>query len=384
VTQIGRATPERKNNVMSQSRQSPSVVAILLRHFGLGTALIVAAAAALLFSDPRWKHEQRSADAPKKVAMINYVSVPVLEVSEAGVLAGLKEAGFVDGQNIAIKHYSAEGDRSTAIMIAKEAVGSDFDMIFTLSTPVLQAVANANVETQRTHVFTLSTDPWGAGVGISRENHAQHPPYMTGQGSLQPVASLFRLAREANPQLKKVGVAWNPAESNSEASTVMARAVCKKLNIELVEVTVDSSSAVQDAAKALVSREVEAIWAGGDATVAPALDSLVAAARDGGIPVFTNMPTDVKQGALFSLGADYYEVGHASGLLAARVLKGADPATIPVDNYAPEVLALNMIARDTFQSKWKFAADWPKRAKLIVDQTGAHQQQPDAQAPAKP
>jgi putative ABC transport system substrate-binding protein len=370
---------------MSQSRQSPSVVATLLRHFGLGTVLIVAAAAVLLFSDPRWKREQRAADAPKKVAMINYVSVPVLEVSEAGVLAGLKEAGFVDGKNIAITHYSAEGDRSTAIMIAKEAVGSDFDMIFTLSTPVLQAVANANVETQRTHVFTLSTDPWGAGVGISRENHSQHPPYMTGQGSLQPVASLFRLAREANSQLKKVGVAWNPAESNSEASTVMARAICKKLNIELVEVTVDSSSAVQDAAKALVSREVEAIWAGGDATVAPALDSLVAAARDGGIPVFTNMPTDVKQGALFSLGADYYEVGHAGGLLAARVLKGADPATIPVDNYAPEVLALNMIARDTFQSKWKFGADWPKRAKLIVDQAGAHQQQQaEMQAPAKP
>jgi ABC-type sugar transport system substrate-binding protein len=119
--------------------------------------------------------------------------------------------------------------------------------------------------------------------------------------------------------------------------------------------------------------------------VAPALDSLIAAARDGGIPVFTNMPTDVKQGAFFSLGADYYEVGHASGLLAARVLKGADPATIPVDNYAPEVLALNMIARDTFQSKWKFGTDWPKRAKLIVDQTGAHQQpQAAARAPAKP
>ena len=368
---------------MSTSSQSQSVAGTLVRHFGLGVALIIAAAAVLLFSDPRRNRELRPADAPKKVAMINYVSVPVLEESEGGVLAGLKDAGFVDGENMAITRYSAEGDRSTAIMIAKEVVGSDFDMIFTLSTPVLQAVANANVETQRTHVFTLSTDPWGAGVGISRENHAQHPPYMTGQGSLQPVASLFRLAREANPQLKKVGVAWNPAESNSEASTIMARAICKKLNIELIEVTVDSSSAVQDAAKALVSRDVQAIWAGGDATVAPALESLIAAARDGGIPVFTNMPSDVKQGALFSLGADYREVGHAGGLLAARVLKGADPATIPIDNYAPEVLALNMIARDMFEAKWKFGADWTKRARLIVDQTGAHPMQPPAEAPAK-
>jgi hypothetical protein len=76
-------------------------------------------------------------------------------------------------------------------------------------------------------------------------------------------------------------------------------------------------------------------------------------------------------------------VGHAGGLLAARVLKGADPATIPIDNYAPEVLALNMIARDMFEVKWKFGADWTKRARLIVDQTGAHPMQPPAEAPAK-
>jgi putative tryptophan/tyrosine transport system substrate-binding protein len=357
-----------------RSQRSHSVARDMLRHFGLGVALIIAAAAVLLYSDPRRNHGHRSADAPKNVALINYVSVAVLEDGQAGMIAGLEEAGFVDGKTMTLTRYNAEGDRSTAIMIAKEVVGGDFDAVLTLSTPVLQAVANANVDAQRTHVFTLSTDPWGAGVGISRENHAIHPPYMTGQGTLQPVASLFRLAREANPKLKKVGVVWNPSESNSEASTVMARDICRKLHIELVEVTVDSSSAVLDAAKALVSRQVEAVWAGGDATVAPALDTLIACARDGGIPVFTNMPSDVKQGALFALGADYLEVGRASGLLAARVLKGADPATIPVDNYAPEVLALNMIVRDTFRSKWTFGPDWPKRAKLIVDQTGTHQE----------
>ena len=59
---------------------------------------------------------------------------------------------------------------------------------------------------------------------------------MTGQGTLQPVAEVFKLAREANPDLDKVGVIWNPAESNSEASTLMARKICEELNIELIEV----------------------------------------------------------------------------------------------------------------------------------------------------
>lgn len=370
---------------MSASRQSPSTVASLVRHFGPGVALIVAAAAVLLISDPKRNREVRSAIAPKKVAVVNYVSVPVLEDGEAGLIAGLQEGGFVDGKSIELKRFNAEGDRSTAILIAKEVAGADFDAILTLSTPVLQAVANANVDTKRTHVFILSTDPWGAGVGISRDDHSQHPPYMTGQGTLQPVEALFQLAREANPKLKKVGVVWNPAESNSEASTLMAREVCKKLEIELLEATVDSSSAVLDAAKSLVGREVEAIWAGGDSTVAAALDTMIGTARDAGIPVFTNMPGDVKQGALFSLGADYYEVGRAGGLLAARVLKGENPAGIPVDNFVPELLALNMLSQEKFQTQWKFGADWNKRAKLVVDKSGVHgEQRKAAAAPAKP
>jgi ABC-type uncharacterized transport system substrate-binding protein len=352
---------------MSTSHQSRSLAHNLMRHFGPGVTLIVAAAAVLLVSDPRWRHAQSGEEAKKKVAVVNYVSVPVLEDGQAGLLAGLKEAGFVDGDKIELRKYNAEGDRSTAIMIAKEVVGGDYDLILTLSTPVLQAVANANLETQRFHVFTLSTDPWGAGVGISENNHADHPPYMTGQGTVQPVESLFHLAREANPHLKRVGVVWNPAESNSEASTKLAREVCKKMNIELLESTIDSSSGVLDATKALIARDVEAFWAGGDATVAPAMDALIGAARDAGIPVFTNMPTNVKQGALLGLGADYFEVGHAGGLLAARVLNGTDPATIPVDNFVPEVLALNLAALAKFQPKWKFRDDWPKRAKLIVD-----------------
>jgi putative ABC transport system substrate-binding protein len=237
-------------------------------------------------------------------------------------------------------------------------------------------VAGANLDAHRTHVFTLSTDPWGAGIGISRTNPAEHPPYMTGQGSVPPVQRLFEMAREANPKLKKVGVAWNPAESNSEAATKLAREACRKLQIELSEVTIDSSSAVLDAARVLVARNVEAIWAGGDATVAASIETLINTANEGGIPVFGNTQSNVKVGALFSLGPDYYEVGHAGGLLAARVLKGTSPASIPVENYSPEVLAINLVAGERFRANWTFGAGWAKQAKLIVDKSGAHTQTP--------
>lgn len=367
---------------MTQPSQNHSLVGAAVKHFGMGILLIAAASAVLLFSDTRKQHETRTADAPKNVAMINYVSVATLEDGEAGMIAGLKEGGFVDGRNINIKHFNAEGDRSAAILIAKEAVGGDFDAVLTISTPVLQAVAGANLDARRTHIFTLSTDPWGAGVGISRSNHADHPPYMTGEGSIPPVDRLFAMAREANPRLKKVGVAWNPAESNSEAATKLARTACGKLHIELSEVTIDSSSAVLDAARVLVARNVEAIWAGGDATVAASIETLINTANEGGIPVFGNTQSNVKVGALFSLGPDYYEVGHSGGLLAVRVLKGTSPASIPVENYSPEVLAINLVAEERFDGNWKFGPDWARRASLIVDKSGTHTQTPQAR-PAK-
>src|SRR5262249_59618533 len=109
---------------------------------------------------------------------------------------------------------------------------------------IYRDIAKKKKKTQSINEFTVTPDPWSSGLGYNRKNPSAHPPYMTGHGSLQPVDKLFRLAREAHPNLKKVGVVWNPSEANSEAATVMARSICKELGIELVEVTVHSAAGV--------------------------------------------------------------------------------------------------------------------------------------------
>ena len=345
-----------------------------LRKLSLGVGLIVAAGTILLLSDPVAK--TAAGRKTLTVALANFSSTVTLEEGQRGVLDGLAEEGFIDGQNMKVTRFNAETDRSTAVAIAKDVVSRDFDLILTVSTAMLQAVANANKETQRTHVFSITTDPWGAGIDISRDNPSVHPPYMTGYGSLQPVEALFRLAREAHPDLRKVGVVWNPSESNSEASTVMARRICKELGIELVEVTVDSTAGVAEAAKAVMARGVQAIWAGGDVTVAVAFDSVVAAAKGGQIPVFTNMPSDVQKGALFSLGADYHEIGRLAGHLAAKVLRGTSPAGIPVDNLLPQQLAVNTAALKGIDLAWQIPREWLDRADIVVDESGVRAKSP--------
>ena len=113
----------------------------------------------------------------------------------------------------------------------------------------------------------------------------------------------FRLARQLNPGLKNVGVVWNPAESNSLAFTRAAREVCKAMGINLLEATVDNSAGVLEAAHSVIARGHQAIWVGGDVSVSAAIDTVVAAARKAGIPVFSITPGKSDRGTLFDVGA---------------------------------------------------------------------------------
>ena len=71
--------------------------------------------------------------------------------------------------------------------------------------------------------------------------------------------------------LKRVGVVWNPSEACSEACTLKARRKCAELGIDLLEATADAPTAVNEAAKSLISRQVQVIWIGGDNTAPPPL-----------------------------------------------------------------------------------------------------------------
>ncbi len=147
----------------------------------------------------------------------------------------------------------------------------EFDLILTSSTPSMQAVANANRDGKTKHVFGLVADPFSAGVGLDAKNPMKHPPYMVGQGTFLPVGDAFDLARRAFPRLQQVGVAWNPAESNSAAFTAKAREACARLGLTLLEANVDNSSAIVEAIHSLSSRGAQAIWVGGDNTMTSAL-----------------------------------------------------------------------------------------------------------------
>ncbi|MGH8048918.1 MAG: ABC transporter substrate-binding protein [Chthoniobacterales bacterium] len=309
----------------------------------------------------------------------------VLDDGVRGIVDALAARGYADGKTIKLTRYNAEGDAANSAAIARQMANGDADLLLTVSTLSLQSVANANHAARKPHVFGIVSDPVAAGVGISRDNPLDHPAWMAGFGTMQPIEPAFKIAREMKPDLKRVGVVWNAAEANSEAQIKIARKVCADLGIELMESTIDSSSGVGEAAAALVARGVQAIFLPGDVMVMVGADQLIAAANKNDVAVFSVIPPNARKGALFDIGADYYEVGRHAGDLAADVLDGRDPAKVEIVNYVPETVIINEHALAALaKNGWSLPAAVRNRAKIIIAADGKEQPGPAAAIAATP
>lgn len=345
-----------------------------VKRLTLGVLLILAACAVLLVSDlgARTRPGQRR---QPRIAILQHASTEVLDDGVRGMIAALEEAGFVNGQTARIEKYNAEGDLSVANLIARQITSGGYDLVLTSSTPSMQAVANANKDGRVIHVFGLVANPYGAGIGLNPDDRNDHPRHLTGLGTFSKVKEAFEIAQRMLPGLKTVGVVWNAGESNSVAFTTKARAAAKELGLNLIEANIESSSGITEAANSLVSRGAQAFWVGGDNTVMMGLDALLQAARKNGVPVFSILPGRPDRGTLFDLGNDFVDIGRQTGAIAANILRGTDPATIPIRDVSmlgPPMLLINQRALEGLREPWRVPADLREQATVVVDDTGIH------------
>ncbi len=358
---------------MSGLNASP--IAVVLRR-SLPTLVLLAGASALLLATDR-AGANRTVPA---VAVLQQVSTSLLDDAVTGMIEGLAERGYVDGTTVTIRRYNAEGDLAQANAIAREIAGGPFDLALTSSTPSLQALATANDRGRILHVFSAVADPFSAGVGLDRGDPLVHPRHLVGYGSLAPVDATFRIAQAINPQLAKVGVAHNPSESNSRRFMELTRASCKVRGIVLLEAAVENSSGVIEAIQSTLSRGAEAVFVPGDTTVSSVMDSIIATAAKAGVPVFTVVPGAADRGTLFDVGFDFREVGLLAGRLAGDLLRGTDPATVPIGETAqaiPPRLTINLVAPGYDTGRWRVPDDLLRQAKTVIDSTG-RRDQPEA------
>jgi putative ABC transport system substrate-binding protein len=254
----------------------------------------------------------------------------------AGYIAGLKEAGFVEGKNLEITKYNAGGEMGNIPQMLKNADFKGFDVIVPLSTPCLTA-ALATVKNTKT-VFCYVYDPVAAGAGKSFTDHAAN---ITGVGSFPPLEETFDFIQKIAPNVKKIGTIYNTSEANSRKVIEVGKELLKKKGIELVEATVTNTSEIAQAAQMIVKKDVQVLWVTGDNTVLQGFPGVVKEAKNAKLPLVINDPEFVKDGALAAVGIGWFQAGVAGAKLALRVFKGEDPKNIPFENVAVKKITIN-------------------------------------------
>lgn len=330
----------------------------LIKDLWLAIALILGASALLLFSDLEQRQGEKDDSDEKKlpaIAIMQIRSTPILDFHVTGIVDRLQELGLIAPDKHNVKVFNPQGDLGTANTIAREIVNGPYEMVITSSTVALQTFAKANQTKGKLHVFGAVTDPVGTGAGITGPGADQHPPYLAGIGTFQPVKRAFQIVRQLNQKIKKIGVVWNPGEQCSEACLKQAHEICSELGIELVEAIATNTSEVSEAIRSLMGKGVQAVWIGGDTVATASASMIIAVARQNGIPVFTNDPADVKLGALFGVGADYYTVGVYTADLAAAILQGKKPSEFRIENVIPEELRVNNDVLLSLGKSWKMS-----------------------------
>lgn len=222
--------------------------------------------------------------------------------------------------------------------IAQKFAADRVDLVLAIATPTAQAAAQAIRDIPI--LITAVTDPVAAELVDSIERPGTN---VTGTSDLTPVRSQLELLKALVPSATRVGVIYNAGEVNSVVQVELARDAARDMGLQIVEATAVNSSEVLQAAQSLVGR-VDAIYVPTDNTVVSAIEAVVLVAERARLPLIAGEDLSVEQGALATVGLDYYQLGRQTADIAQRVLAGEDPAEIAIEYQDEMSIVLNLSA----------------------------------------
>lgn len=276
--------------------------------------------------------------ANKRVAITAIVEHPALDQARQGVIDELKDAGYVEGQNLTVEFQSAQGNTATAAQIAKKYAGDNPDVIVGIGTPSAQAL----IASTRTVpiVYTAVTDPVAANLVRSWEATGGN---VTGVSDHLPLEPQVELIKAIVPTVKNVGFVYSPGEVNSTIVLKELQEVLDKDGIKVVAAPAQRTTDISTAVKSLQGH-VDVIYTSTDNNVVSAYESMYQAAVQTKIPLIASDTSSAERGAVAALGGDYYGMGRQTGKLVVRILEGEKAGDIPSEKPQKTQLYVNVKA----------------------------------------
>jgi len=255
--------------------------------------------------------------APTKISIIQIIEHPALNATRQGFVDELHKLGYQEGKDLVLDYQSAQGNPSLAAQISQKFVSNQANVIVAIGTTAAQAAMAATKEAKIPVIFSSVTDPITSKLVTNLKKPDGH---VTGVSNFIPIEPQFKLFKKIHPELKNLGVVYNPGEANSVALIDSMEEVAKDFDLTIVKATSTKTSEVLVAARSLCGK-ADAIFINNDNTALSAFQSVVKAAQECGIPAFVSDVDLFDQGASVALGPDQTELGRQTARMVDFILK---------------------------------------------------------------
>jgi putative ABC transport system substrate-binding protein len=303
--------------------QPATAVVVLLLSVSLGTA---------------------AAQPPEKVPRVGYLnpgssSDPVRQRRLEALRQGLRELGYVEGQNIALEPRWAEGKYDRYPALAADLVRSKVDVIVAWSGPATKAAQEAT----RTIpiVMSLVNDPVGSGLVASL---ARPGGNVTGTTVMAPdvVGKRVELLKEVLPKVSRVAVLQHPDNPASASLVREAEVAARALGVRLQILGVRNSAEIDSAFAAMTRERAGAFMYLPDAIFDNQQGQILELAAKRRLPAILGNRQPAEAGALMAYGPDFLALERRAATYVDKILKGAKPADLPVEQPTKFELVINL------------------------------------------
>jgi putative tryptophan/tyrosine transport system substrate-binding protein len=251
----------------------------------------------------------------------------------------LRELGYTDGQNITIENRFAGGDAERLREAAFELVRLNVDIIVTRGPQATRAV---KVATSRIPVvMAFDSDPVGMGFVA---NLARPGGNITGLSTLAPEldGKRLELLKEMLPPLRRVAILWNPAQPGVRVSLRETESAARTLGIQVVSLEIHAQSDLKSAVEGAKHGRAEALIVLRDPVTSLARTTMVRLAAEYRLPTMYWDEQFVAVGGLLAYGPSAYDLYRRAAVYVDKILKGAKPADLPVEQPTKFDLVINM------------------------------------------
>jgi putative ABC transport system substrate-binding protein len=302
----------------------------------VGRARLIVAFAFGLFPWSLAAHSQQTAKVPL-IGILSDESPSVAAKALEPFVQGLRNLGWIEGQNITVERRYASGNPEILPSLAADLVSLQPDVIFATGTLAARAAKSATQTIPI--VFAPSGDPVGYGLVPSLSRPSGNLTGLSLQ-LLDTAAKRLEFLVTAVPEAKRVGALWDASYPTAEAEFRVIEPAARSLNVVLIPADVRSPEDFEPALRALAEQGAAAVInISSPPTAMPKLYDLLVKAR---LPSMCWARPVAAWGCLMSYGPSYLAMWRRAAAYLDKILKGAKPADLPVEQPMKFELVINL------------------------------------------